>query len=184
MVKKLTIFTIGHSTRPLKDFIALLEHYAIKRVVDVRTIARSKHNPQFNEEHLKKMLPKAGIKYTHMKGLGGLRHPLKDSINTAWHNASFRGYADYMQTDDFKKNIKKLLAYAKKSSVVIMCAEAVPWRCHRSLIGDALLVRKCDVEDVYSMTSVKPHELTSWASVHGTEITYPASKVRKSRGSI
>lgn len=174
--KQSCIFTIGHSTRILKDFIALLKHYGITRLCDVRTIPKSRHNPQFNEEHLKAALKKERIKYTWMKGLGGLRHAKSDSINTGWHNASFRGYADYMQTSDFKKNIDTLIDHAKKDVVVIMCAEAVPWRCHRSLIGDALLVRKIEVEDIFSETNVRSHELTTFAKVRGTKVTYPSTE--------
>lgn len=172
--KKITIYTIGHSTHTIDQFIELLEHYGITHLVDIRTIARSRHNPQFNEPDLKASLKKAHITYTHLKELGGLRHAHKDSVNTAWRNASFRGFADYMQTDEFKNGITQLLEYADHDTVVIMCAEAVPWRCHRSLIGDALLIRHFDVEDIYSLTSCKPHTLTPWALVHDTEITYPA----------
>lgn len=172
--QKMIIFTIGHSTRTIADFITILQEFNIQKVVDVRTIPRSRHNPQFNEEHLKNTLHKHTIGYTHVAALGGLRHTHKDSINTAWKNASFRGYADYMQTDAFKDAIQELITMAHQKTVVIMCAEAVPWRCHRSLIGDALLARGVEVEDIFSLTSVKPHTLTPWAVVHGANITYPA----------
>ncbi len=178
--QKITVFTIGHSTRSLEQFIELIKHYGIKHVIDIRTIARSRFNPQFNEETLPKSLKSKGISYTHMKELGGLRHASPDSINTGWHNASFRGYADYMQTDAFAKGIDLLIKYALHDQIVIMCAEAVPWRCHRSLIADALLVRGIDVEDIFSQTSVKPHKLTPWAQVHGHTITYPESDEPKS----
>jgi uncharacterized protein (DUF488 family) len=174
MEHKKIIFTIGHSTRTLTDFIKILQTYNITEVVDIRTIPKSRHNPQFNEEHLKKILGHHHISYIHLADLGGLRHTRADSINTGWHNASFRGYADYMQTKEFEKGIEELCALAEKKTVVIMCAESVPWRCHRSLVGDALLVRHYDVEDIYSETNVKPHTLTSFAKVHGTSITYPA----------
>lgn len=169
-----TVFTIGHSTRPIDEFVAILQTYNIQELVDVRTIPKSRHTPQFNEDDLKKVLRKAHISYLHMSSLGGLRHARKDSINTGWRNASFRGYADYMQTAAFADGIETLIALAQRKAVAIMCAEAVPWRCHRSLIGDALLVRNIDVEDIYSATSVKPHTLTAWAVVSGTSITYPA----------
>ena len=171
--KKLRIFTIGHSTHELKEFVELLKHYTVTRLIDVRSIPRSHHNPQFNKERLSKALRKAHIKYTHMKGLGGLRHAKANSINTAWRNASFRGYADYMQTKEFEENIQRLINYAKKDQTVILCAEALPWRCHRSLIGDALLIRKIIVEDLFSMTVKKRHKRTPWAKVRKTLITYP-----------
>jgi uncharacterized protein (DUF488 family) len=174
ITKKPTIFTIGHSTRMLADFIHILQAFDIKEVVDIRTIPKSRHNPQFNEEHLKTMLAKHHIGYIHLSDLGGLRHTKADSINTGWHNVSFRGYADYMQTNEFKKGIEKLCSLAEKKTAVIMCAEAVPWKCHRSLVGDALLIRHYNVEDIFSETNVKPHTLTSFAKVHGITITYPA----------
>ncbi len=169
----LTIFTIGHSTHTLPQFIDMLKHYGITCLADIRTIPRSRHVPQFNEHPFSIALKHVHIKYTHLTELGGLRHTHKDSINTAWHNASFRGFADYMQTEAFSTGIEKLLELAKKGHVAIMCAEAVPWRCHRSLVGDALLVRGINVEDIFSLTSAKPHTLTPWAQVEGTNITYP-----------
>lgn len=173
MKKNIIIYTIGHSTRSLEEFIKLIQHYGITYVIDIRSIPRSLHVPQFNENEFKKALKHVGIKYTHLKKLGGFRHTKADSVNTAWHNASFRGYADYMQTEDFKKGIERLIDYAADDTVVIMCSEAVPWRCHRSLVGDALLVRGIVVEDIFSLTSVKPHKLTPWAKVDSTTITYP-----------
>lgn len=175
MVKqKLTIFTIGHSTHTIEEFANLLQQHGITRVVDIRTIPKSRHNPQFNKETLKKSLKHFHIKYIHIKNLGGLRPTKRDSINTAWHNRSFRGFADYMQTKTFQKGIERLIKYAQKDVIAIMCAEAVPWRCHRSLVGDALLVRGIKVKDIFSHTSVKPHKLTPWAHVRGDVITYPA----------
>lgn len=167
------ILTIGHSTRTIDDFVKILREYGIQQVIDVRTIPKSRHNPQFNQTDLRNALKNRRIAYRHMKGLGGLRHAHKDSINMAWENASFRGYADYMQTDQFVKNLEKLIGYARKKRVAIMCAEAVPWRCHRSLIGDALLVRNIKVEDIMSISSVRPHELTPWAKVKGKRVYYP-----------
>jgi len=147
----------------------------VKRVVDVRTIPRSRTNPQFNRESLTESLADAGIGYRHLAELGGLRHARKDSLNTGWRNASFRGYADYMQTPEFEAAIKSLIEAAKREQVTIMCAEAVPWRCHRSLIGDALKVRGFAVADIMSATRTQPHELTSFAKVEGTQVTYPAA---------
>ena len=169
----LRIFTIGHSNRPIEEFLRLLDVHAIKRVADIRTIPRSRHNPQFNSDALSESLRSAGIDYTRMKELGGLRHAKSDSINTGWKNASFRGYADYMQTPEFAEGIASLIKLAAEETTAIMCAEAVPWRCHRSLVGDALVVRGIDVDDILSATRAQPHTITSFARVRGTEITYP-----------
>ena len=176
MHTKMRIYTIGHSTHPIDDFIAILKHYHIDELVDIRTIPKSRHNPQFNEPELAHALRNHHIGYRHQKNLGGLRHTHANSINTAWENASFRGYADYMQTDEFKEGVETLIKIAHEKTVVIMCSEAVPWRCHRSLVGDALLVRGITVEDIFSITSCKPHTLTPWALVQGTTITYPGTK--------
>lgn len=175
-----TIYTIGHSTHPIDEFLDILQAFEIKLVVDVRTIAKSRHNPQFNEPDLERSLQLRGMGYNHLKDLGGLRHTTKDSINTAWRNVSFRGFADYMQTDEFRGGIEQLIKLAQKDRTVIMCAEAVPWRCHRSLIGDALLVRDIHVEDIMSAKTSQPHTMTPWATVNGLEITYPeASQVSR-----
>lgn len=170
-----TIYTIGHSAYPIEEFIRMLKAYGIEEVVDIRTIPGSRHNPQFNEEVLREELSRHGIGYAWMKELGGLRHTTKTSVNTAWKNASFRGYADHMQTPGFARAIDRLIDTGKEKRVAIMCAEAVPWRCHRSLIGDALLARNVNVEDILSERSSKPHRLTLWAKVDGTKVTYPGS---------
>jgi uncharacterized protein (DUF488 family) len=170
------VLTIGHSTRSIESFIEILRAYGVKRVVDVRTIPRSRTNPQFNRESLAESLAEAGIGYTHMAELGGLRHARKDSLNTGWRNASFRGYADYMQTAEFEAAVEALIDAAKREQITIMCAEAVPWRCHRSLIGDALKVRGIAVDDIMSATRTQSHELTSFAKVKGTHVTYPAAE--------
>ena len=167
------IFTIGHSTHPVSEFIEILKGLEIQSIIDVRTIPKSRHNPQFTREELEESLRSEGIGYLHMPGLGGLRHTRKDSPNTGWRNASFRGFADYMLTKDFAVNLEKLIEIAQKETMAIMCAEAVPWRCHRSLIGDALLVRGVDVLDITGKHSVHPHILTPWAKVDGIKITYP-----------
>jgi uncharacterized protein (DUF488 family) len=170
----LVIMTIGHSTRPIKDFIGILKAHQVKRLVDVRTIPRSRHNPQFNRTDLSKALHSARLHYTWMRGLGGLRRPRPDSINTAWQNASFRGYADYMQTPEFRINLDKVITLAKSEQVAIMCAEAVPWRCHRSLIADALLARGIEAPEITSATNTHPHKLTPWGKIAGKHVTYPA----------
>ena len=167
------VYTIGHSTRTIEEFIKILESYMIETVVDIRTIAGSRHNPQYNEEDLCKSLSRKGIGYIHCKGLGGLRHTTKASINTAWENSSFRGYADYMQTPQFQENLNRLINIIKDKPTVIMCAETLPWRCHRSLIGDALLVLNIEVIDIINEKSSKPHLLTSFAKVKGNRIVYP-----------
>ncbi len=168
------IMTIGHSTHPLDEFIALLKAHGVEQLVDVRTIPRSRHNPQFNHDTLATALRNVRIGYRNMKDLGGLRHAQKDSINTGWRNASFRGFADYMQTPEFDLALQKLIELAGKKQIAIMCAEAVPWRCHRSLIADALTVRGITVEHIMSATHRQPHKVTPFAQVEGDQIVYPA----------
>jgi uncharacterized protein (DUF488 family) len=164
------LYTIGHSTRPLADFIALLHMYNITHLVDVRTVPKSRYVPWFNESELALALDKEHISYIHMTELGGLRHTHKDSINQAWHNASFRGYADYMQTLEFHSGLKKLNLLLKKGNrIAIMCAEAVPWRCHRSLIADAEIVRGIHVFHIMSLTKANAHKLTPFAVVDKTK---------------
>jgi len=169
-----TVLTIGHSTRSIETFVKMLQAHGVKQLVDVRTIPRSRHNPQFNRDALPESLLQAGIGYTHMEELGGLRHARKDSLNAGWHNASFRGFADYMQTPEFETGLKTLIQAAKREQVAIMCAEAVPWRCHRSLIGDALEARGLAVEDIMSESRTQTHKLTSFAKVKCAHVTYPA----------
>jgi len=178
----LVVFTIGHSTRPLAAFIGLLKAHGIQRVIDVRTIPRSRHNPQFGRGRLSPALHSSRIHYRHLPGLGGLRHARPNSTNTAWRNASFRGYADYMQTSEFADSLERCIALAKRERVVLMCAEAVPWRCHRSLIADALLARGIEVREIANAVRTRAHTLTPWARVKGTQVTYPATPpARRSR---
>jgi uncharacterized protein (DUF488 family) len=169
------VFTVGHSTRSLDEFVHLLKAHGIRRLIDIRTIPHSRHNPQFNRETLSKFLRNRRINYRHMKALGGLRHARVDSVNRGWRNASFRGFADYMQTSEFKEALDKLIALAVQKRTAIMCAEAVPWRCHRSLISDALTVRGIEVMDIFSDSNVKPHTMTPMARVRREQITYPGS---------
>ncbi|MDQ2734932.1 MAG: DUF488 domain-containing protein [Pseudomonadota bacterium] len=171
------VCTIGHSNRPIEDFIGLLWANEVAQVIDVRTIPRSRHNPQFNFDTLPATLTALGIDYLHMPGLGGLRHARADSPNTGWHNASFRGYADYMQSADFAENVDRVVALASAQRCVLMCAEAVPWRCHRSMIADALLLRGVPVEDIIGPHGRKPHALTSFARIDGLQLTYPPPAV-------
>jgi uncharacterized protein (DUF488 family) len=170
----LLVLTVGHSTRPLAEFIGLLAGNGVTHLVDVRTVPRSRHNPQFNRDALPGSLQGAGIGYTHVPGLGGFRQASPESANAGWRNASFRGYADYMQTAEFAQNLNGVIELAASERVALMCAEAVPWRCHRSLIADALLVRGIGVEEIVSATRRQPHRLTPFARVSGTSITYPA----------
>ncbi len=169
----LVVLTIGHSTRTLEEFIGLLHAHDVARVVDVRTVPRSRYNPQFNKTTLPGRLKKARIGYIHMPKLGGLRHSQHDSINLGWRNASFRGFADYMQTPGFDQGLDRLIRLVKTKRLALMCAEAVPWRCHRSLIADALLVHGIRTEDIMSSTRRQVHTLTPFAKVRGTTITYP-----------
>jgi uncharacterized protein (DUF488 family) len=169
------VWTVGHSTRALDELIRLLQAHAIGRLVDVRTIPRSRRNPHFNGETLPGALEATGIAYTHAPGLGGLRCPRPDSINTAWRNAGFRGYADYMQTPAFAEHLGALIALAERERVAIMCAEAVPWRCHRSLIADALVARGVGVQHILQPSRAEPHALRGWARVEGTRVWYPGT---------
>lgn len=166
------IFTVGHSTRTIEEFLELLHGHGVQAIADVRTIPKSRHNPQFGEG-LGESLRADDIDYAHFRSLGGLRRSTDNDVNGAWRNSSFRGYADHMQTDEFEDGINGLRAMAAQCRTAIMCAEALPWRCHRSLIGDALVVRGDDVLDIMSTRGVKPHTLTSFAHVDGTRLTYP-----------
>jgi uncharacterized protein (DUF488 family) len=174
-----TIWTIGHSTHPIDEFVRLLEAHGILQLVDVRTVPRSRHNPQFDRDSLPGSLGNAGILYRHMPGLGGLRRARGDSLNTGWRNVSFRGFADYMQTAEFQDSLQKLIELAAQAPTAIMCAEAVPWRCHRSLIGDALLARGTTVLDILSSARAQPHSLTPFAKVDGTALSYPGEGGKK-----
>jgi uncharacterized protein (DUF488 family) len=167
------IFTIGHSNRPIGEFIDLLRRHGIGCVLDIRTVPKSRHNPQFGQDELPASLKAAGIEYRYLRGLGGLRRPRKDSINAGWHNESFRGYADYMQSQEFADNVQTVIDIGHATPSALMCAEAVPWRCHRSLVADALAVRGVDVAHITGPSAPRPHKLTPFAVVEGTRITYP-----------
>ena len=171
------MMTIGHSNRSLDELTAMLKAHGVDLLVDVRTVPKSRYNPQFNSENLPAPLLRVGMEYLHMPGLGGLRHPRKDSINTGWRNDSFRGYADYMQTTEFEAALAALLRIAKGRHAAVMCAEAVPWRCHRSMIADALTARGIPVEHIMSASKREPHRITSFARVDGTRVSYPAETV-------
>jgi uncharacterized protein (DUF488 family) len=172
----LTVFTIGHSTRPIDEFLSMLQAHGVRRLVDVRTVPRSGHNPQFNREELSRALHGRRLPYRHLPALGGLRRPRPDSVNTAWRNESFRGYADYMQTPEFQQALDLLMELAGQEPTAIMCAEAVPWRCHRSLIADALLVRGIEVLEIASATRATALTLHAWARIEGQTVIYPGEQ--------
>jgi uncharacterized protein (DUF488 family) len=172
------VLTIGHSNRPLAGFLELLKAHQAELLVDVRTVPRSRHNPQFNRETLPEALAAANIRYEHLPGLGGLRHARKDSPNCGWKNLSFRGYADYMSTREFEENLVVLIGRDSQARTVIMCAESVPWRCHRSLIADALTVRGVPVAHILTAKAPAPHQMTPFAHVEGTHVTYPAENLQ------
>jgi uncharacterized protein (DUF488 family) len=176
-----TVFTIGHSTRSWEEFLGILRANGIQRVVDVRSIPRSRHNPQFNREVLSKKLRSARIGYVNLRKLGGLRRTHRDSPNMGWRNASFRGFADYTQTAEFDAGLRRLIRLARQKRSAVMCAEAVPWRCHRSLIGDALIARRIYVKDITSKSCAQSHRLTSFGRVRNERVTYPDSNPRPSR---
>ena len=171
-VEIVVVRTIGHSTHPIEEFVEILKAHSIDELVDIRTVPRSRHNPQFNLDTLPESLAGAGIGYRHLPGLGGLRRPRPDSVNTGWRNASFRGYADYMQTPEFEASLEQLITAARERQVAIMCAEAVEFRCHRSLVADALVVRGIAVEHIQNAKRAKPHRLTPFAEVSGNRIVY------------
>jgi len=170
---KAAIFTVGHSTLPLEEFIALLDAYGIECLADIRTVPRSRHNPQFNADTLGKALRRRKIDYVPLQALGGLRHAHKDFPNAGWRNENFRGDADYMQTQEFARGLDELIALSGAKRTAIMCAEAVPWRCHRSLVADALSVHGIPVVEILSATSYREHKMTPFAHVEGTRISYP-----------
>jgi uncharacterized protein (DUF488 family) len=173
------IFTVGHSNHSIAEFLALLKSHGVKRLVDVRTIPRSRHNPQFNREALAASVRRAHIAYTHLPKLGGLRRARVDSVNAGWQNSSFRGFADYMQTPEFAAALARLEKLAKNKLCAILCAEAVPWRCHRSLIADALTVRGHVVEHIMTPARRNLHKLTPFARVRGKRITYPPNRATR-----
>jgi uncharacterized protein (DUF488 family) len=176
------IYALGHSTRSLAELVDLLHHYGVTTLADIRRIPRSRHNPQFNREELEASLPLQDIGYVQLPLLGGLRRGLgKASVNTAWRNLSFRGFADYMQTEEFAEGVTELLALAATGPVAMMCAEAVPWRCHRSLVADALFARGIVVQEIQSVRRATPHRLTRFAHVEGEHITYPGEGVNAER---
>ena len=179
----MTLWTIGHSTKPIDEFLGLLKSHGITRLVDVRMIPRSRHNPQFEAHALGTHLEKAGITYVHQPQLGGLRKPKKDSINAGWKNTSFRGYADYMQTKHFWAALETLMKGARNGPTAVMCAEAVPWRCHRSLIADALASRGWTVRHIMTKTKADTHRLTPFAVIEEDRIVYPPARLEAQNSS-
>lgn len=175
------VLTIGHSTRPIEEFIELLRQHGVERLVDIRTIPRSRHNPQFNGDALAKSLADEQIDYAHLKALGGLRHPRPESVNLGWRNASFRGYADYMQTQEFAEALGRLLQMCRDKRCAVMCAEAVPWRCHRSLLADALVARGAGVEHILAASQRAAHHLTPFAKIDNDKVSYPKAAGPKAK---
>lgn len=169
-----SVLTVGHSTRPIEAFVELLRAHRVTQLIDVRTVPRSRHNPQFNADALPASLATANIGYEHAPGLGGFRRTVPNSANAGWRNLSFRGYADYMQTADFAADLARVIELARGYRVALMCAEAVPWRCHRSLIAEALVVHGVATCEIVSPTRLQPHKLTPFARVCGQDITYPS----------
>ncbi len=168
------VYTIGHSTRTLDEFVEALRIFGVRTLVDIRTVPRSRHVPQFNRDALRRSLPRRGLRYRHLPSLGGLRRPRSGSRNTAWRNLSFRGFADYMDTPEFTRGVGELRILAREAGpVAVMCAEAVPWRCHRSLVADALTARGDRVIHIMGPGKGNPHGLTPWARVEGRRVTYP-----------
>jgi len=170
------IFTVGHSNLPIEQFASLLKRYDIQRLADIRTVPRSRHNPQFNADTMGRSLQAVGIEYLPVTALGGLRHPRKDSSNTGWRNKSFRGYADYMQTEAFQNALRSLIQLGREKRTVMMCAEAVPWRCHRSLVADALNVEGVPAVEIMPDGGYRMHKLTPFARVEGKHIAYPSDQ--------
>lgn len=170
------LYTLGHSNRGLEEFLEILLHHRITQLVDIRTLPGSRSYPHFDKERLSVALADVDVSYLHIPELGGRRRPRPDSVNTGWRHPAFRGYADHMQTPPFRGAVERLAELARARPTVIMCSEAVPWRCHRSLVGDAMLVRGFEVIDLISRTSARPHKLTGWARVHGLDVEYPAQE--------
>lgn len=170
-----TILTIGHSTRATEEFIKTLQLFGVNLVADIRTVPKSRHNPQFHIEQLPGSLASVDIDYRHLPKLGGLRKPVRDSLNTGWRNESFRGYADYMQTPAFDEAIDELITLAGNYKTVIMCSEAVFWRCHRALVADALIVRDVEVSHIMGAGKLEPATMTTFATPHRTRILYPST---------
>ena len=178
-MKRPRIFTVGHSTRPIDEFLELLRAHGVKEIVDIRSIPRSRHNPQFNADVLEHSLEVNQMSYKHIKELGGLSHARKDSLNLGWRNVSFRGFADYMATPEFSEGLEKLIEVAKARETAIMCAEAVPWRCHRSLIADALIKRGWMVRDIMTRTIASRHLLTPFLKTRKGQLVYPEEPLQK-----
>lgn len=170
------VYAVGHSTRTAEELVALLQAHGIRTLADIRTVPRSRTNPQFNVDAFPRTLARAGIDHAHLPRLGGLRRPRKDSPNAAWRNLSFRGYADYMLTEDFALGLEALRVLSRAGPVALMCAEALRWRCHRSLVADALWARGVEVRHILSATRTEAHRLTPFARVRGTQVLYPAEE--------
>jgi len=171
----MTIWTIGHSTHSIEEFIELLQAHGIQQLIDIRTLPGSKRHPHYNQENLEASLAEAGIHYRHMKGLGGLRKPKPDSPNLGWKNSGFRGYADYMQSEAFQEELAELIKLGKKKPTAMMCAEALPWRCHRNLVADALSTKDVETRHIMTLKQAPAHRRTAFAKVKNGKLGYPKS---------
>ena len=168
------IYTVGHSTRSAEELVELLRAHGVQTLVDIRTVPRSRTNPQFNQDTLPKTLAREDLRYVHLSRLGGLRKAREDSPNGAWRNRSFQGYADYMLTEEFAQGLEELRELTADGPLALMCAEAVRWRCHRSLVADALYARGVVAQHITSRTRAEPHKLTPFAVLHGRRVLYPS----------
>lgn len=178
------IYALGHSTRQIEEFVELLHSHNIQLLVDIRTVPKSRHNPQFSQENLERDLLADGIRYLHLPSLGGLRKPKFDSVNLGWENSSFRGFADYMQTPEFERALTELIELARHDRVAIMCAEGNPFRCHRMLVADALTARGTPVYHIVSRKTARLHKMTPFAEVEDTRVTFPLREGNNSRQAI
>jgi uncharacterized protein (DUF488 family) len=169
----MTIYTIGHSTRAFDELVDLLRANGVAQLADVRSMPRSRRHPHFSIERLSVALPPAGITYRHVPGLGGMRKPRPDSINTAWRHPGFRGYADYLTAPAFAAGLAELMSWGRDQPTAVMCAEAVWWRCHRQLIADALIARGVEVRHIMTKAAPQAHELTEFARIEKGQVTYP-----------
>ncbi|HKF75777.1 MAG TPA: DUF488 domain-containing protein [Candidatus Dormibacteraeota bacterium] len=177
----MALFTVGHSTRSLDELLDLLHSHEVTLLADVRTVPRSRRLPHFDLASLAVELPRRGVEYVHLPELGGLRRPRPDSPNQGWRNAGFRGYADHMDTPEFRAGLERLARLGRDRDVAFMCAEAVPWRCHRSLLADALVARGIPVRHIVGAGRSQAHALTPFAHVEGDRITYPGAAARGQR---
>lgn len=179
-----SVFTVGHSNHPIDKFLGILRAHDIERVIDVRRFPVSRKWPHFDAENLAKSLPAAGINYAGMAELGGRRKPLPDSPHSAWRVDAFRGYADFMDTEEFARSLENALALAREHRATLMCAEALPWRCHRSILADAFLARGWEVFEILSEKEARPRKLPDFARLEGERVIYDGGQISLSSQSL